>query len=56
MEKVFLLIAIVVVLLILIVFQSVIKIKRARQVGEKLTKRNFYYAIVAKLFVRDLPD
>jgi hypothetical protein len=40
----------------LIVFYTVGKIKRARQVGKKLSKRNLYYALVTKYFVRDLPD
>ena len=40
----------------LLVLYTVGKIKKARQVGKKLSKRNRYYALVAKLFVRDLPD
>ena len=56
MENVFLVIAIVLALVVFLVIQTIGKIKRARQAGKKLSKRNLYYAMVTKLFVKDLPD
>jgi predicted RND superfamily exporter protein len=45
-------------LLIVVVFllYTIQKIKVARHFGKKLPKRNLYYAFVAKVFMKDLPD
>ena len=56
MGNVFFVLGIVLALGGLLVFYTVGKIKKARQVGKKLSKRNCYYALIAKIFVRDLPD
>ncbi|MEL6811085.1 MAG: hypothetical protein AAFP76_07105 [Bacteroidota bacterium] len=56
MENWYFVIAIVFAVLVIFVFQTVEKIKRARAVGKKLHKKNGYYAFVAKFFVKDLPD
>ncbi len=56
MGNVFLMLGIVLAVGGLLVLYTVGKIKKAREVGTKLSKRNRYYALVAKLFVKDLPD
>ncbi|MEM7185178.1 MAG: hypothetical protein AAF466_00860 [Bacteroidota bacterium] len=56
MEFTILIIAFLLIVAIAFVAQSIGKIKRARAAGTKLYKRSLYYALVAKLFVRDLPD
>lgn len=56
MEITFLIIAILLVLGVAYVAQSIGRIKRQRALGNKLSKRNLYYALLTKIFVRDLPD
>ena len=56
MEFTILVIAILLILGVAFVAQSIGRIKRARELGRKLHKRNLYYALVTRIFVRDLPD
>ncbi len=39
-----------------VILFSVERIKNARALGKKVYKRNLYYAVIAKLFIKDLPD
>jgi len=56
MEYTFLVVTLVLVVGVAYVAQSIGKIKRAREAGKKLSKRSYYYALITRLFVRDLPD
>jgi len=42
-------------LFVLLLF-TINKIKVARHLGKNLPKRNLFYAFVAKVFMKDLPD
>ncbi|MAZ72901.1 MAG: hypothetical protein CMC70_07115 [Flavobacteriaceae bacterium] len=46
----------IIISLLVLVIYTVQKIHTARHRGKNLPKKNLYYAFVAKVFMKDLPD
>jgi len=49
-------IVIIFIFLVAVVLFTVRRIRLARHRGKRLPQKNLYYAMVAKLFMKDLPD
>lgn len=42
--------------LIALLIANINRVKEARIYGVKLEKKNFYYSLIAKVFIKDLPN
>ena len=56
MQDLLIITIILVTLLVAHMFYTAEKIRRARELGKKLYKKNAYYAIIAKIFFKNLPN
>lgn len=56
MLTILILIIFIILSLIALLMTNVNRVKEARIYGVKLEKKNFYYSLITKVFIKDLPN
>ncbi len=55
-EVLIILVLLLAIIFILINIKLIIKIKNSREVGVKLSQKNWYYKMLSKFFIKNLPS